>query len=193
MCPQDYKMVTHGRQIGRRRFLQWGAVGLLSAAMPGRGFAAVREFRTPERALSFFNTHTREELEVAYWSRGKYRKQALADISHILRDHRTGEIKAIDARLLDLVYALGERLGARGPFHVISGYRSPRTNALLKARGRGVASKSLHLQGQAVDIRLPGCKLSVLHRAAVELKGGGVGSYPGPDFVHIDVGPVRYW
>jgi uncharacterized protein YcbK (DUF882 family) len=193
MYPMGYRNVPQECQIGRRRFLQWGAAGLLSAAVPGRGFAAVRELWTPERSLAFYNTHTGEELELVYWSRGRYRKQSLAAIDHVLRDHRTDETKAIDPRLLDLVHALGEKLDARRPFHVISGYRSPKTNALLRAKGNGVASNSLHLQGRAVDIRLPGCKLSLLHRAAMELKGGGVGYYPGPNFVHIDVGRVRYW
>jgi uncharacterized protein YcbK (DUF882 family) len=193
MAPADYNIVPHERHISRRRFLRWGAVGLLSAGIPGRGFAAVREFWSPEKTLSFYNTHTGEELEVVYWSRGKYRKQALADIDQILRDHRTGEVKTIDARLLDLVHALGESLGARGPVHVISGYRSPKTNALLRAGGHGVASKSLHLEGKALDLRVPGLDLRDLHRAAVALKGGGVGYYPGPNFIHIDVGRVRYW
>jgi len=193
MSSEDYKIVPHERHITRRRVLQWGAVGLLSTAIPDRGFAGVREFWSPERSLSFYNTHTGEELEVVYWSRGKYRKQALADIDHILRDHRTGEVKAINTRLLDLAHDLGERLGNRGPFHIISGYRSPKTNALLRTGGKGVASKSLHLQGKALDIRLPNTDLPVLHRTAVDLKGGGVGYYPGPNFVHIDVGQVRYW
>jgi len=193
MRPADYEIVPDERQIGRRRFLRWGALGLLSAAIPDRGFAAVRDSLTPERDLSFHNTHTREDLSVTYWARGNYLHEALTEVNHILRDYRTGEVKAIDARLLDLVYALGRKLGGRGPFHVISGYRSPKTNALLRAQGHGVARKSLHIQGKAIDIRLPGCKLAVLHRAAMELKGGGVGYYPGPDFVHIDVGPVRYW
>jgi len=193
MSSADYKTVPHDRHITRRRVLQWGAVGLFSAAVPDLGFAGGREFCLPERSLSFCNTHTGEELEVVYWSRGKYRKQALADIDHILRDHRTGDVKAIDTRLLDLAHAVGESLRDNGPFHVISGYRSPETNALLRAGGNGVAGKSLHLQGKALDIRLPGTDLPVLHRAAVDLKGGGVGYYPGPNFVHIDVGRVRYW
>jgi uncharacterized protein YcbK (DUF882 family) len=193
MSSADYKIVPHERHITRRRVLLWGAAGLFSAAIPGRGFAGVREFWSPERSLSFYNTHTGEELEVVYWSQGKYRRQALADIDHILRDHRTGEVKAMDTRLLDLAHDLRERLGSQGPFHIISGYRSPKTNALLRASGNGVASKSLHLQGKALDIRLPNTDLPVLHRAAVDLKGGGVGYYPGPNFVHIDVGQVRYW
>jgi uncharacterized protein YcbK (DUF882 family) len=193
MSPSDYQNVPQRCQIARRRFIQWGAAGLLSAVIPGRGLAAVREFRAQEKSLSFFNTHTNEELEVVYWSRGRYRKQALAQIDRILRDHRTGEIRAIDTQLLDLVHALAATLHERGPFHVISGYRSPKTNALLRAEGRGVARNSLHLDGKALDIRLPGCKLSVLRRAAMDLEAGGVGYYPGPNFVHVDVGRVRYW
>jgi uncharacterized protein YcbK (DUF882 family) len=193
MSSADYKTVPHERQISRRRVIQLGVVGLFSAAMPGRGFARGREFCLPERTLSFYNTHTGEELEVVYWARGNYRKQALADINHILRDHRTGDVRTIDTRLLDLAHDLGKSLGNRGPFHIISGYRSRKTNALLRAGGSGVASKSLHLQGKALDIRLPGIDLPVLHRAAVDIKGGGVGYYPGPNFVHIDVGRVRYW
>jgi uncharacterized protein YcbK (DUF882 family) len=193
MSRADYEIASHQRQISRRRVLRWGAAGLLSAAIPGKGFAASRRFCPPKRSLSFYNTHTGEELEVAYWSHGRYRKRALADIDRILRDHRTGDVKAIDIRLLDLVHALGQALDARGPFHVISGYRSPKTNALLRTKGNGVASRSLHLQGKAVDIRLPGCDLAVLRRAAQELRGGGVGYYPEPDFLHIDVGRLRYW
>ena len=193
MRSADYKIVPDERQIGRRRFLRWGAVGLLSAVIPDRGFAAVRGSLTPEKDLAFHNIHTSEDLSVVYWARGKYLHEALTEVNYILRDYRTGEVKAIDARLLDLLYALAGKLGSRRPFHVISGYRSQKTNALLRAQGHGVAKRSLHIQGKAIDIRLPGCKLGVLRRAAVELKGGGVGYYPGPNFVHIDVGPVRYW
>ena len=193
MGPGDYRNVSARCQISRRRFLKWGALGALSATVPLRGFAAVRDSLTPERALALHNTHTDEDLGVVYCAKGRYLPGALADINHILRDHRTDEIKGIDTGLLDLMHALWRNLDARGPFHVISGYRSPKTNALLRACGRGVARNSLHLQGKAVDVRLPGCDLSVLRRAAMSLKGGGVGYYPGPDFVHIDVGRVRHW
>jgi uncharacterized protein YcbK (DUF882 family) len=100
---------------------------------------------------------------------------------------------AIDVGLLDLVHAIAVKLKAQEPFHIISGYRSPQTNAMLLQQGRGVAKKSLHLHGKAIDLRLPGCSLSVLRRVAMDMRGGGVGYYPRPDFVHIDVGRVRYW
>jgi uncharacterized protein YcbK (DUF882 family) len=117
----------------------------------------------------------------------------LDDLNYILRDHRTGEIKPIATQLLDLIHALSEKLCARRPFHIISGYRCQATNDLLRRRGRGVARNSLHLQGKAVDIRLPGCDLSVLRESAMGLRGGGVGYYPRPSFVHVDIGTVRYW
>lgn len=190
---ENYEIVSHPYEISRRRLLQWGAMGTLAAALPSRVFAGVRHPSKAERSLSLFNTHTNEELRVVYWARGKYQKGALADLDHILRDHRTGETRAIDPRLLDLMHALAARLRCRGPFHVISGYRSPDTNAMLYASGRGVAKNSLHVQGKAVDLRLPGCGLPLLRRTAMALKGGGVGYYPIPDFVHVDVGRVRYW
>jgi uncharacterized protein YcbK (DUF882 family) len=115
------------------------------------------------------------------------------DINHILRDHRTGEIKPIDPDLLDLLHALRTRLGTQRPFHVISGYRSPCTNEQLRSRSRGVARKSMHLFGKAVDIRIPGHDLADLRQAALAEQAGGVGYYPRPGFVHVDVGRVRFW
>jgi uncharacterized protein YcbK (DUF882 family) len=111
----------------------------------------------------------------------------------VLRDHRTDEVAEMDPRLLDLLFNLQGKLGASTPFHVISGYRSPRSNAMLVAKGGGVAKKSLHMQGKAIDIRLPGRELADLRKAALGLKAGGVGYYPKSDFVHVDVGRVRHW
>jgi uncharacterized protein YcbK (DUF882 family) len=147
----------------------------------------------PERSLSLYNPNTRESLHTTYWSNGRYLQKALGDINHILRDRRTGEIKQINTRLLDLLYAIGTELKTQKPFHIISGYRSRRTNALLRKCGKGAAKNSLHIQGKAADIRLPGCRLSSLRRVAFNLKCGGVGYYPRSRFVHIDVGPIRYW
>jgi uncharacterized protein YcbK (DUF882 family) len=148
----------------------------------------------PDRALSFYNTHTGESEAVEYCRSGCLVPASLEKIDHILRDHRTGETKPIDARLLDLLHALRGKTDADAPFHIISGYRSPQTNASLRANGGGgVASHSLHLAGKAIDIRVPGVKLRDLYRAAVDLRGGGVGIYPESDFVHVDVGRVRTW
>ena len=114
-------------------------------------------------------------------------------INHLMRDVRTGDVNQIDMHLLNLISAFSIKLKTEKPFHVISGYRSPKTNALLHKRGQGAAKNSYHLKGQAVDLRLPGYRTSVLRREAYELGKGGVGYYPRRKFVHIDVGPVRYW
>jgi uncharacterized protein YcbK (DUF882 family) len=160
---------------------------------PYTAFGALGKELLPDRSLFLYNLHTGEGLETVYWSRGKYIPKALADINYILRDHRTGEIESIDKRLLDLLYAIGKRLGSQNSFKIISGYRSPSTNAVLCRRSSAVAKCSLHLQGKAVDIRVPGCELSSLRNTAIALKRGGVGYYPTSNFVHVDVGRVRYW
>jgi uncharacterized protein YcbK (DUF882 family) len=127
-----------------------------------------------------------------YWAEGRYLAEGLAAIDHLLRDHRTGEVRPIDRRLLDLLHRLAFALETRETFHVISGYRSPVTNAMLAARG-GASPRSLHVVGQAIDLRVPGRALADLRRAALGLRGGGVGHYPSSDFVHVDVGRVRTW
>jgi len=176
--------------VDRRDFLKFSAVaaGSLFAASAG---AVMRP--SGERSLALYNTHTGESLAATYWARGAYLADGLAEIHQILRDHRTGELFPMDPRLLDLLYALRGSVQTEGPFHVISGYRSPATNARLRHKGRNVATRSLHMQGQAIDIRLPGHDLAALRRAALALQGGGVGYYSRADFIHVDVGRVRFW
>ncbi len=147
----------------------------------------------PERRLTFFNTHTGERLETCYCRAGRYDPSSLKDINHILRDHRTGEVGAIATDLLDLLHRLRLRVETAQPFHIISGYRSAETNAVLHSKSRGVASQSLHMVGQAIDIRMPGIRTGELKTLALELAAGGVGYYPQPDFVHVDIGRVRSW
>jgi uncharacterized protein YcbK (DUF882 family) len=154
--------------------------------------AAAKSAPAPKR-LAFYNLHTGERLETAFWTREGLIPDALAEISHLLRDHRTNEVKAIDPKLLGLLYALKQKAGARQAFSVISGYRSPQTNAALRAHSSGVATQSLHMKGQAIDIALPGCRLDRLRELALSLRAGGVGYYPGPGFVHVDTGAVRHW
>jgi uncharacterized protein YcbK (DUF882 family) len=132
-------------------------------------------------------------LNATYWADGSYQQQGLAEIYNLLRDFRTGVVNPIDTQLLDVLHNLALKLDANKPFHVISGYRSPKTNAMLAKNSSGVARHSLHMDGLAVDIRLPGRDLSSLHRAALSMKAGGVGYYPVSDFVHVDVGRVRQW
>jgi len=180
--------------VSRRRFIGLGAAALalpFISRLPVPAFA--EPLPPPDRDLSFYNTHTGESAAVEYCHSGCLVSPSLEKINHLLRDHRTGEAKEIDVRLLDLLHALARKAAPGRPYHVISGYRSPRTNALLRANGWGVAEHSLHLLGQAVDIRVPGLKLQDLYRAAVSLRGGGVGIYPKSDFVHVDIGRVRTW
>jgi len=144
--------------------------------------------------LAFVNTHTGESLDVVYRERGQYLTDAIAEIDRVLRDHRSGEVYPIDRALLDQLDVLSAVLGTgKRAFHVISGYRSPATNAMLSARSGGVATRSLHMSGRAIDIRLPGVPLAMLHRAALGMQAGGVGYYPASDFVHVDTGRVRRW
>jgi uncharacterized protein YcbK (DUF882 family) len=146
-----------------------------------------------ERQLAFHNTHTGESLRCTYWADGQYLAEALTEINHLLRDHRSGEVYPIAPTLLDLIHHLNHAVGGRKPFAVVSGYRSPGTNAKLRSKNASVAKRSLHMWGKAMDIRLPGCELKELHRAALALRAGGVGYYPTSGFIHVDVGRVRRW
>jgi uncharacterized protein YcbK (DUF882 family) len=185
--------------MNRRRFLGYGAAAAAAALVPARAQGAVagaREAKKIERVLSFFNTHTGERLRTAYCCNGDYEPDALQEVNHILRDFRANEVKPIDPKLLDLLHELSGTLETDQPYHIISGYRSPHTNAMLRERGgaqTGVASSSLHMVGKAIDIRVPGVKLEHLREAARSLKLGGVGYYPSSNFVHVDTGRVRYW
>jgi uncharacterized protein YcbK (DUF882 family) len=176
--------------LSRRTFLGTLATAVPIFAAPGRLLA--RASSVP-RALSFTHTHTGERLAVEYFSGGTYLQDALATINHFLRDFRTGEVHAIDAGLLDLLHGLVDVTQSTRPFQVISGYRSPATNDMLRHRSEGVAAGSLHMKGQAIDIRLADVPLAKLRQAALEVRRGGVGYYPASDFVHVDTGRVRTW
>jgi uncharacterized protein YcbK (DUF882 family) len=145
------------------------------------------------RSLSLLNLHTGEALKATYWDGGAYVPQALGALSKVLRDHRSGEVHAIEPGLFDLITALGQKVESGQTVQVISGYRSPKTNAVMHAKSSGVASHSLHMDGKAMDIRIGGVALTHLRDAALSLKLGGVGFYPSSNFVHVDVGRVRRW
>jgi uncharacterized protein YcbK (DUF882 family) len=175
----------------RRRFLATGAAFLASPllAVPRRAHANPASPRT----LSFRHTHTGEVLSVAYAAGDAYLTDALARVNWFLRDFRNDESKAIDPQLLDQLHRLSVVTGTRAPYEVISGYRSPSTNASLQRRGGGVATHSLHLEGRAIDIRLADVPLADLRDAAVSLRSGGVGFYAQSQFVHLDTGRLRRW
>lgn len=138
-------------------------------------------------------THTDEQLSLVYWRDGRYLPDALEVVNYFLRDWRTGEVGAVDPRLLDLLHELAQTTGTQSPYYVICGYRTQRTNNMLRARSSGVALHSMHLRGQAIDIRLADVPTASLRDAAIALGRGGVGYYASSDFVHVDTGPVRAW
>ena len=146
-----------------------------------------------ERSIFLHNIHTGETLKTVYWQDGSYQPSAMRQLNHLLRDHYSGETHPMDPQVIDLLCSLQHKLGTRKPFQIISGYRSPETNAMLASLSDGVASHSMHMEGKAVDIRLEGSNGRSLGRAARKLRLGGVGQYPSSNFVHVDVGRVRTW
>jgi len=148
-----------------------------------------------QRSLSFHHTHTNERLEVVYWKDGEYVDSALQEINRFLSDFRTGDIADIDPSLLDLIYDVRAALGSDGTYQIISAYRSPKTNEMLRGRSAssGVAKKSQHILGKAIDVRLEGVPTAKLRDTAIRLQRGGVGYYEASDFVHMDTGRVRRW
>jgi uncharacterized protein YcbK (DUF882 family) len=176
-------------RVSRRALLKLAAAGAAALSAPGLARAAA----LPERALSFIHTHTGETARIVYWADGAYVPDGLLQVDRVLRDHYSGEVHAMAPALLDLLHDLSERLESHGPYHVISGYRSAATNSTLAARSGGVARRSLHMLGQAIDVRLPGRPLSALRDAALALQRGGVGYYAASNFVHVDIGRIRRW
>ena len=182
-----------GTRISRRRFLKLGTLMAAGLAMPKVLYATPRPDERGQRLLKFYNTRTRERLEVCYCRDGHYDQNAIKAVNTILRDHRTDEVHPIDLRLLDLLHAIRTKVGQDSCLHIISGYRSPATNAMLRHRSNGVARKSLHMKGFAADIRIPEIRTRALRKIALAMRQGGVGYYPKSDFVHVDIGLVRTW
>ncbi len=164
-----------------------------AAVVPGYALASAFEPGLGDRELHLYNLHTHEDLKVIYWKKGEYIPKALAEIDHIFRDIRTGKVKGIKKELLDLLFNLRKQINVDKPFHIISGYRSPDSNAILRRQNKLVARNSLHMYGKAVDIRVPGFSLRTLRRETMKLEKGGVGYYPRTRAIHIDTGEVRYW
>lgn len=185
-------LIKRPMTFSRRRLLQAGgalagataALGLLPRAYAGGD---------DERRLTLKNLHTPEVLDVVYRRGGQYLPEALAQVEVLLRDYRTGDRHPIDPQLLDTLYEVAQRAGVEPVFSVISGYRSPRTNALLHERSSGVASHSLHMEGRAIDVRLVHVDCADLAAKALDMERGGVGYYRQSDFVHLDTGRFRTW
>ena len=180
--------MSHSSFLNRRALLSGGAAAASTALM----MPATAVSFAP-RSVSLYNTHTGEWVRTVYWADGHYIREAVRDINWVLRDHHSGEVCPMNAGLLELLQMLHTQLDCQDPFLVVSGYRSPATNAWMHAHRPGVASKSFHIKGMAIDLRCEGRQLSQLRGAAIRLRGGGVGYYPKSDFVHVDCGPIRYW
>jgi uncharacterized protein YcbK (DUF882 family) len=147
-----------------------------------------------QRAITLFNTHTNKTVSVVFKNGNDFDAAALEQLNQVSLDHRSGESHDMDPGLFDQLFELAHACGVPPEFEIISGYRSPASNAKMAAReGSGVAKKSLHMQGRAIDVRLRKCKTDRLRDLALEAKKGGVGYYPRSDFVHIDTGTFRTW
>jgi len=174
---------------GIRHCSSWFIVLLLAAPLGQATNPSPREYR-----LRFYHTHTNERLDVVYRRGDSYLPEALAELDHYLRDHRTGGAHHFDPHLFDLLYDLTVSLkDSGGEIDVICGYRTPWSNEFLRTRSTGVAVHSLHMQAEAIDIRLPGVPTSAVRDVALRLQRGGVGYYRDSNFVHVDVGRVRRW
>ncbi len=178
----------------RRYFLKLSAVGAGVALASPAALAATLPSSRTERILSLYSPNTGEMLRTVYWTpTDGYLEESLQALSYLMRDRRNDQFKRMDPKLIDTLYVLQLQLEPRQPIHVLSGYRSPETNAMLRQRSRNVARNSMHLHAKAIDIRMPDCNFDEVPRAAVSLQVGGVGRYSRSRFVHIDTGPVRQW
>jgi uncharacterized protein YcbK (DUF882 family) len=176
-----------------RRTLLGAALAAPALWIAGAGRAAWAADLPVTRELSLLNTHTGETLLTRYFEAGQYLPRALSQLDHLLRDHRSGDAHPIDPKLFDVLFQVATRNGREPRFQVISGYRSPASNSKLRSRSQGVAERSLHLEGRAIDVRLSGVSCSKLRDVALSLACGGVGYYASSDFVHLDTGRVRAW
>jgi uncharacterized protein YcbK (DUF882 family) len=178
--------------MDRRNFIKLGFSAM--AALPFVANPAFASLSQPAaKTLSFYHLHTGEKLRATFWEKGRYIPESLASINRLLRDFRTNDIKQIDPQLLEVLHNVQLRAETTTPFHIISAYRSPHTNADLRGKSAKVAKNSMHLQGKAIDIRLPGRSCRQLYDVVRNMKTGGAGYYPDSDFVHVDTGRVRHW
>jgi len=173
----------------RRRFLAFS----LAAASAVVARPSIVRAHAKERSIALYNAHTSESVKTVYWANGNYVDDGLMEISRLLRDYRTEDVIPIDPHLIDMLYRLCRKVGTRRPYFVMSGYRSPITNEILRKADSRVAKNSYHMRGMAVDAYLPKVALKTLQRAALSLRAGGVGYYPKTGFIHLDSGRVRSW
>ncbi len=196
-----------GRRTGRRSYMMnENSTGMTRRALLG-AFAATTVAAAPTfsnaagllrgagdiRRIRMYSGRTGERIDMIYWIEGQYIQDAVKEVNHFMRDWRTDGVKSMDLRTVDIMAAAHNLMDATEPYMLLSGYRSPQTNAMLRSRSRGVAKNSLHMKGQAADLRLSTRSVSQMARAAAACRGGGVGRYSGSNFVHMDCGVVRTW
>ena len=177
----------------RRALLGAFAATTLTAAPTYSNAAGFLRGSGDIRRLRMYSGRTGERIDMIYWIEGKYIKDAVKEVNHFMRDWRTGQAIQMDLRNVDIMAAAHNLMDANEPYLLLSGYRSPKTNAMLRSRSRGVAKNSLHMKGQAADLRLSTRSVSQMARAAQACRGGGVGKYSGSNFVHMDCGVIRTW
>ncbi|MEM8579309.1 MAG: DUF882 domain-containing protein [Pseudomonadota bacterium] len=185
------KTVSTG--LTRRALLSAFAVTAITAAPTYTNAAGFLRGSGDIRRIKMYSGRTGERIDMIYWIEGHYIKDAVREVNHFMRDWRTDQVKSMDLRTVDIMAAAHNLLDADEPYMLLSGYRSPQTNAMLRSRSRGVAKNSLHMKGQAADLRLNSRSVGQVARAAAACRGGGVGRYSGSNFVHMDCGVVRTW
>jgi uncharacterized protein YcbK (DUF882 family) len=186
-----HERVDQPLSLARRRLLRSALIA--APAIIAARYSLPAEAATGSRRIGLFNTHTSESLEAVFFTAGGYQRNVLRQLNQILRDHRTGDVGAIDPALFDQLFDVAAAAGADPEFEVISGFRSATSNEMLRAHSNGVARRSLHLDGKAIDVRLKGVRCERLSEVALDLARGGVGLYRKSDFVHLDTGRVRRW
>jgi uncharacterized protein YcbK (DUF882 family) len=187
--------------LPRRRFLRLGGAAAFTGLVSAVATPALADVLTKStdlvtkktRKIALHNLHTGESVYTEYWANGEYIPDALKAVNKVLRDWRNDQVHEIDPKLVDMLSLMRSWMDKDDAFQVISGYRSPASNSKMHEASAGVAKNSLHMQGKAIDIRMPGCDLKNLHGAALKMRCGGVGYYPVSNFVHMDTGRVRTW
>ena len=187
----DVELPERPVNLVRRRLLKSALIA--APAIIAARYSDLAEAAAPSRWIGLYNTHTSESLEAVFAAAGEYQRNVLLQLNRILRDHRTGDVGVMDPKLFDQLYEVARAAGADPEFEVISGFRSAASNEMLRAQNGGVARRSLHLDGKAIDVRLKGVKCERLSEVALDLARGGVGLYRKSDFVHLDTGRVRRW
>ena len=180
--------------ISRRGILGvFAATSVAATPVMANAFGFLRGNAGDMRRVKMYNGRTGESIDTVYWVDGKYIREALNEINVFMRDWRTGTVIGIDPRTIDIAAASHRLLQTNEPYMMLSGYRSPKTNAMLRSRSSGVARNSLHMKGKAADLRLKSRSVAQMYKAASSCQAGGVGKYSSSNFVHMDCGPVRHW